>query len=186
MASRYRRYLGPKSVRPILDNPVSSVGFVEPLWLAAGEMTAAHQQEVVIRLIERWPAHEPRKDDPNYHLFQAAKRRLKRQGLLRCVVESDYHYGQIELHHSRVEFAHINDIDLGKFNHAYGLNLTDEQFQEYVEQEGNLEPLCTLHHRGQEGVHSLPEPEWNVLRTSKDPRRVIEALSNNEIPVQKP
>jgi hypothetical protein len=149
-------------------------------------MTAPHEQVVTIRFIERWPEHEPREADPNYHLFRQAKERLKRQGLLVCRVESDYHYGQIELHHSKVEFAHINDIDLDKFNHAYGLHLSDEEFQRYVEQEGNLEPLCTLHHRGQEGVHSLPEPEWNVLRTSTDPRRAIEALQNTLIGVVPP
>lgn len=147
-------------------------------------MTKAHQQRVEIRFIENWPDHEPREQDPNYHLFNEAKRRLKRQGLLRCAVESDYHWGVIELHHSKVEYAHIGDIDLEKFNHAYGLHLTDEEFQQYVEQEGNLEPLCTLHHRGQEGVHSLPEPQWNVLRTSRDPRAVLTAVSNNEIGVQ--
>ena len=146
-------------------------------------VTKAHEQEVQIRFIERWPAHEPREKDPHYKLFHQAKERLKRQGLLKCQVESDYHYGQIELHHDKVEFAHVNDIDLEKFNHAYGLHLTDEAFQEYVEQEGNLEPLCTLHHRGQEGVHSLPEPEWQVLRVSSDPKHVITALSNNEIGV---
>jgi hypothetical protein len=148
--------------------------------------TVAHSQEVQIRFIERWPNHEPRAQDPHYALFHKAKERMKKAGLLKCNVESDYHYGVIELHHDRVEFAHVNDIDLVKFNHAYGLDLTDAQFQEYVEQEGNLEPLCTLHHRGQEGVHSLPEPEWNVLRTSKDPKEVITALSNNEIGVIPP
>lgn len=146
--------------------------------------TPAHEAEVKIRFIERWPAHEPRAKDPHYHLFAQAKARLKRQGLLKCNVLSDYHYGAIELHHDKVEYAHIGDIDLAKFNKAYGLDLTDEQFQEYVEQEGNLEPLCTLHHRGQEGVHSLPEPEWNVLRTSKDPKEAITALANSEIGVQ--
>ena len=149
-------------------------------------MTAEHETTVQIRFIERWPAHEPREKDPNYKLFRKAKARLKRQGLLVCQVESDYHYGAIELHHDKVEFAHINDIDIEKFNNAYGLHLTDAEFQRYVEEEGNLEPLCTLHHRGQEGVHSLPTPEWNVLRTSKDPRHVITALANNEIGVIAP
>ncbi len=146
-------------------------------------MTDAHEAKVTIRLIERWPAHEPREKDPHYKLFHRAKERLKRQGLLVCHVSSDYHVGQIELHHQKIEFAHLNDIDLDKFNEAYGLHLTDEAFQEYVEQEGNLEALCILHHRGQEGVHSLPEPEWNVLRTSKDPKNTITALSNTGIPV---
>ena len=105
-------------------------------------MTDAHQTEVTIRLIERWPNHEPRVSDPHYALFHLAKRRMKKAGLLKCNVVSDYHYGVIELHHQKVEFAHVNDIDLAKFNKAYGLDLDDEQFQEYVEQEGNLEPLC--------------------------------------------
>jgi hypothetical protein len=146
-------------------------------------LSDAHRQVVTIRFIESWPAHEPRESDPNYHLFAAAKRRLERQGLLVCQVESDYHYGLIELHHDKVEYAHIGDIDLDKFNHAYGLNLTDEEFQAYVEGEGNLEPLCTLHHRGQEGIHSLPAPQWNVLRTAKDPRNVLLAQSNSGVPV---
>lgn len=149
-------------------------------------MTDAHEQVVTVRFIERWPAHEPREKDPHYHLFNQARARLKKQGLLKCVVESDYHYGQIELHHSKVEFAHVNDIDLDKFNHLYGLNLSDEEFQAYVEQEGNLEPLCVLHHRGQEGVHSLPEPEWNTLRAAKDPHSMIVAQSNSLIGVIAP
>lgn len=148
-------------------------------------MAKAHETEVTVRFIERWPDHEPREDDPYYHLFHAAKKRMKEMGLLKCNVESDYHYGNIELHHSKVEFAHANDIDIEKFNHAYGLHLNDKEFKEFVEGPGNLEPLCTLHHRGQEGVHSLPEPEWNVLRTAKDPHHVIEAQSNNLIPIQK-
>ena len=147
-------------------------------------MTAAHEQEVTIRLIVRWPAHEPRSSDPNYSLFHKAKARMKAAGLLKCNVESDYHSdGPIELHHSKVEFAHANDIDVDKFNHAYGLHLSDEDFKRYIEEEGNLEPLCTLHHRGQEGIHSLDEPTWNVLRTATDPKHVVEAVSNNEIPV---
>jgi hypothetical protein len=109
---------------------------------------------------------------------------MKKAGLLKCNVESDYHStGPIELHHDKVEFAHANDIDVEKFNRAYGLHLNDEEFKRYIEEEGNLEPLCTLHHRGQEGIHSLDTPTWNVLRTSKNPKEVVEAVSNNEIPV---
>lgn len=91
-------------------------------------MAEAHAATVTVRFIERWPAHEPRESDPNYHLFTQTRRRLKRQGLLKCVLESPYHWGNIELHHSKVEFAHVHDIDLEKFNHAYGLNLSDEEF----------------------------------------------------------
>lgn len=146
-------------------------------------MTDAHEKEVTVRFIERFPAHEPRESDPHYKFFLAAKARMRKQGLLKCNVVSDYHYGGIEVHHSEVEFSHIGDIDLGKFNQLYGLHLDDAAFQQYVEGPGNMEPLCVLHHRGQEGVHSLPEPEWRTLRASKDPKAMIQAQANNLIPV---
>lgn len=147
--------------------------------------TTAHQQEVTIRFIERWPAHEPRKSDPYYRYFAKAKARLKAQGLLKCNVLSDYHEGPIELHHSVIEFAHLNDVDITKLNALFGLSLDDESFRVWAEGPGNLEPLCRLHHRGQEGVHSLPEPEWNTLRVAKNPHEMIVAQTNTLIPVIK-
>jgi hypothetical protein len=156
-------------------------------------MTETHEQLVTIRFIERWPAHEPRENDPNYHFFREAKARLKKAGLLKCVVDSDYHEGPVELHHSVVEFAHINDVSVDRLNAAYGLHLTDEQFQEFVEgvpavnehgeQVNSLEPLCRLHHRGTEGIHSLPTPEWAVLRVAKPGRQIAMARSNTGVPV---
>ena len=102
---------------------------------------------------------------------------------MKCAIDSDYHFGQMEVHHSKVEFAHIPDVDIDKFNRLYGLRLNDTDFAKYIEEEGNAEVLCTLHHRGQEGVHSLPEPEWNALRVAKDPKQMIVAVSNSLIPV---
>lgn len=147
-------------------------------------MTDAHSSNVTIRFIEKYPSHLPREKDPNYKYFHQAHDRLKKAGLLKCNVDSNHHNGQIELHHDKVEFAHINDIDVVKFDEAYGLHLDDAAFQKYVEEEGNLEPLCTEHHRGVSGVHSLPEPEWNVLRISKAGTDILIAQSNSLIPVQ--
>ncbi len=111
--------------------------------------------------------HEPREQDPNYHFFNAARERMKGKGLLKCAI-----FGclltNIELHHSLVEFALQNGVDLVKFNELYGLHLDDEGFAQFIEEEGNLEPLCMMHHRGIMGVHSLPEPQWNALRVWKD------------------
>lgn len=148
-------------------------------------ITPSHSETVAIRFIERWPDHEPRTSDPYYKYFLAAKKRMKAMGLYKCNIDSDYHSGQLEAHHVKIEFAHINDVDIDKFNAAYGLDLTDEQFQEYVEQEGNLEILCALHHRGQEGIHSLPSPEWNALRVAKNGDTIVTVLTNSEIPVIK-
>ena len=147
--------------------------------------TPAHDENVDIRFIERWPEHEPRAKDPYYKYFNQAKARMKKLGLYKCNVPSQYHYGQLEAHHVKVEFAHLNDVDVDKFNQAYGLHLDDDAFKKYVEEEGNLEILCVLHHRGQEGIHSLPDPEWNLLRIAKDTSSPISVLSNSEIPVIK-
>ena len=156
-------------------------------------MTAAHEQVVRINFIERWPEHEPRENDPHYKFFHAAKARMKRQGLLNCNVRSAHHYGAIELHHAACEFAHVNDIDIDRFNALWGLHLDDEQFREFVmgaqftndkgELVNGLEPLCTEHHRGVSGIHSLPSPEWNVLRAAKEDRAILIVQSNSGIGV---
>ncbi len=148
-------------------------------------MTDAHDETVDVRFIERWPEHEPRAKDPYYKYFLASKQRMKKLGLYKCNVDSNYHWGQLEAHHVKIEFAHLNDVDIAKFNKAYGLDLTDDEFKVYVEQEGNLEILCELHHRGQEGIHSLAEPEWNLIRVAKKEQGIITVLSNSEIPVVK-
>jgi hypothetical protein len=150
-------------------------------------LTKAHKQTVQVSYIEMWPDHEPRASDPNYHIFTETKARLKRTGLLKCQVPADDHWGNIELHHDKVEFAHANDIDPAKFELIWGLhmNMSEDEFQKYIEGPGNLEPLCTLHHRGPLGVHSLPAPQWNVMRASRNPGAVFFVERNTGIGVQK-
>ena len=147
---------------------------------------AAHEKIVTVQFIERWQAHPPRKGDPDYKLFNAARRRMKAAGLLVCAISDCNCYGGIELHHSKLEYAHVPDIDLERLNEVYGLHLTDEDFAAWVESPGNLEPLCVGHHRGVYGVHSLPEPEWNAYRVAKATGRIVIAQKNNLIPVTKP
>lgn len=132
-------------------------------------MVDAHSEPLSLHLLCFYPEHEARASDPHYSYFRAAKRRLRAAGLLKCVVSSQQHAGQIELHHDKVEYALQNGVDLDKFNQFYGLHLADEEaFLRFIEEEGNLEPLCTLHHRGLLGVHSLGVPQWNALRVWKD------------------
>jgi hypothetical protein len=93
---------------------------------------------------------------------------MKAAGLLKCSVPTGPHSEQIELHHSHVEFAYQNGVDVPKLNELLGLHLDDEAFKDWIESPENLEPLCSLHHRGAEAVHSLPTPIWNVVRVWKD------------------
>lgn len=132
-------------------------------------VTAAHDQSQTLHLIEHVPPHEPRSSDPHYAIFNQAKARMKRLGLLVCAIPGCTYTGPIELHHDKVEYAFQAGVDLDKFNEAYGLHLTDDEaFRAYIEGPGNLEPLCAVHHRCSEGIHALPGPLWGLLRVWRD------------------
>jgi hypothetical protein len=124
-------------------------------------ITPAHTQTETLKIIEYFPAHEPRKGDPHYPLFNAARKRLKAAGKLvcwRCGTTEN-----IQLHHAICEFALANGVDITKFQHLYPdllTECTDEAFAAFVEGEGNLTPLCQPCHTGAEGIHCLPYPMW--------------------------
>ena len=132
-------------------------------------MVDAHEQKMTLHFTEHVPAHEPRESDPHYHLFDAAKKRIKAMGLWRCAVPVGPHHPQLELHHRLIEFSLQGGVDLDRFNEHYGLHLADdEEFRAYIESPGALEVLCVYHHRTRFGVHVLPGPEWEPLRVWRD------------------
>ena len=128
-------------------------------------MTAAHDQMMTLHIRQHVEAHAPREDDPHYHLFEAAKRRLKSQGLWKCIIDDELCDGQPELHHSVIEFSEANAVDPDKVAQALGLHLENEEdFLAWVESPSNLEVLCVAHHRAGYGIHMLPEPLWQAVR----------------------
>lgn len=127
------------------------------------DLTPAHDQKLTIRLVEHIPPHGPRG-----RAFEQAKKRMKALGLDKCVIEGCDTGAQIEYHHTIIEHAWQGGVDVDKLNKAYGLHLTDEEFAAWVQSPGNLEPLCSVHHRTQIGVHALPEPLWNLVRVWRD------------------
>ena len=128
-------------------------------------MVEAHDQRLTLHLLTHVPEHEPREDDPHYHLFDQVKARMKRQGLLQCVINDHYCSGNVELHHSHIEYSQAGGMDLDKVNSAFGLHLDDDDdFAEWINSPGNLEPLCEVHHRTHFGVHVIPGPLWEPLR----------------------
>jgi hypothetical protein len=135
---------------------------------AADNVTEAHDQGMTVHILTHVPEHQPREDDPHYHLFNQAKARMKRQGLWKCAINDDYCAGNIELHHSHIEFSQVGSSDLKKVNEAFGLHLdSDDDFQSWIESPGNLEALCEVHHRTHYGVHVIPGPLWEPLRYRK-------------------
>jgi len=131
-------------------------------------MTDAHSEHLTLHMITNVPEHAPRETDPHYNMFNEAKARIKRQGLWKCVVNDDLCSGEAELHHSTIEFSQIKNTDPVKVAQAFGLHFeNDEDFQAWIESPGNLEVLCTAHHRTRFGIHELPEPLWSALRFRK-------------------
>ena len=130
-----------------------------------GPITADHEQMMTIHVETHVPDHAPREDDPHYHLFEQAKARLKRQGLWKCMINDDLCSGEPELHHTFIEFSQINDVDPKKVQEALGLHFdSDEAFQQWAESPGNLEVLCSGHHRAHYGIHVIPGPLWEAIR----------------------
>lgn len=133
-----------------------------------GKPVAAHDQMLTLHLMQHVEEHEPRESDPHYHLFDAAKRRLKAAGLWKCVIDDELCGGQPELHHSHVEFSAATQVDSHKVEQALGLHFEDDEaFQTWIESPGNLEVLCSNHHRTRYGIHVLPEPLWQNVRFHK-------------------
>src|SRR5690348_14803325 len=110
------------------------------------DLVPAHDQRQTIHLTLHVEAHEPRRGDPHYSLFEQARARLKKLGLLVCAIASPMCSGPVELHHSHVEFSLITMVDPAKVARACGLHFDDdEDFQRWIESPGNLEPLCANH-----------------------------------------
>jgi len=131
-------------------------------------MTDAHKEQLNLSLVVSTPKHEPRESDPHYKLFNQAKARIKKQGLWKCTINDDLCSGEPELHHSHIEFSQINNMDEKKIEEAFGLHFeSDEEFQIWIESPGNLEVLCTAHHRTLFGIHAIPAPLWETFRYRK-------------------
>lgn len=131
-------------------------------------MTEAHDQTLTLHVLCHIPEHAPRASDPHYKAFNAARRRMKKAGLLVCAVPACRYAGPIELHHSKVEFSLQAGVDINKFNEVYGLHLDDDSFADFINGPGNLEPLCAVHHRTHLGIHALPGPLWDAMRVWRD------------------
>jgi len=132
-------------------------------------MTDAHDQNMTLHILAHIPEHDPRESDPNYKYFLQAKKKIKTAGLWKCVINDDLCGGEPELHHTHVEFSQIPNADIKKIEAYFGLNFKDDaEFQQWLESPGNLEVLCTNHHRTHYGIHTLPHALWETMRFRKN------------------
>lgn len=134
-------------------------------------MTAAHEQKITHEYWISYPAHPARQDDPHYKDFEAYRNRTK--ATAKCSIgehRNDFSEckGELELHHSHVEFSLQNGVNLSWLEKDYpGISNPDE-VGAWVESANNLEWLCENHHRGPGGVHTATASDFEATKYVHD------------------
>jgi hypothetical protein len=128
-------------------------------------MVREHDQLMTHRYIIHYPEHEPRAGDPNYVDFNAYRRRTKAGA--RCAIGAhrlDFTecQGGLELHHSHIEFALLNSVELKWLEIDYPGVSDPDVVGAWVESAANLDWLCLWHHRGAGGVHNLAASDYEA------------------------
>ena len=160
-----------------------------------------------------YPKHGPRRTDPHYRIFHAARRHLvdklgvgcwiggATKAQLKAGLPADHRcYGarELEAHHDIAEFAALNEVDWQKVAADFprlSIN-SEEDFLRAAESDGGLRILCDKHHRSpHHGIHAITEPLWKLDRYARDdwsftdggyrlPRRAIQDGNTDQAPVR--
>lgn len=132
-------------------------------------MTDAHKQAITHHYTVVYPDHAPRESDPHYVDFEAYRRKTQATAVCAFAVatgvstECDTTH-PLELHHSHVEFALQNGIDLAVLERDYPGISDPANVGAWVESAANLEWLCLRHHRGHAGKHSAAFADYEAQR----------------------
>lgn len=130
-------------------------------------MTDAHEQAETHRYLMHYPAHPPRNEDPHYKDFEEYRRKTK--ATAKCALgahRDDFSEcgGELELHHSHIEFSLQNGVDLAWLERDYPGVSDPDSVGAWVESADNLEWLCEVHHRGPGGVHTAAASDFEAER----------------------
>jgi hypothetical protein len=110
-----------------------------------------------------YPDHEPRSDDPHYRDFEAYRRKTKDKAQCAMFFLGECK-GGLELHHSHIEFALINAVDLSLLERDYPGVSNPDEVGAWVESAANLLWLCQWHHRSVAGVHRADASNYEAQR----------------------
>jgi hypothetical protein len=136
--------------------------------------TPAHDQKVTHSYVVKYPAHEPRESDVHYKDFHHYREATK-AGALCAIGEHRGDYSEcyppkehwptgLQLHHSHIEFAVQNAIDLAWLEKDYPGVSDPDLVGAWVESGANLLWLCERHHIGDDGVHVLTSSDYEAER----------------------
>lgn len=136
--------------------------------------TPAHDQTETHRYVIRYPEHEPRESDPHYvdfhHYRESTKATAKcavgehRDDYSECHPPPEHWPTGLQLHHSHIEFALQNGVDLKWLEKDYPGVSNPTEVGAWVESAANLTWLCEKHHIGENGVHVLTSSDYEAER----------------------
>jgi len=132
-------------------------------------MVDAHLQNISHQYTMHYPEHDARTDDPNYRDFEAFRK--KTHATAQCAIgahRNDFSECSLdqplELHHSHIEFALQNGVDLKWLESDYPGVSDPLTVGAWVESADNLVWLCEHHHRGAGGVHTASSSDYEAAR----------------------
>ena len=129
----------------------------------------AHKQAMSHRYFVDYPDHGPRESDPYYSDFHAYKATRRAAGTYRCDFSFEHRAGDtsecapgtvpLECHHSHIEWAMLNEVDLELLERDYP-GVSSMPVGKWVESAANLMLLCVVHHRTTAGVHKISYSDY--------------------------
>lgn len=125
----------------------------------------AHSQQISNHYEMLYPEHPARQHDPHYRDFEAYRRRTRPTAKCQFGIDRDDFSecaGGLELHHSHIEFALQNGVDLKLLEGKYPGVSDPDQIGAWVESADNLVWYCAFHHRGHGGVHKAAVSDYEA------------------------
>lgn len=107
-----------------------------------------------------YPPHDPRHASPAYTRLHHLLVIHRNEPCWICGIRHS-EGGAMETHHSHIEWAAVNGVDLAKVMADFP-KITDEAaMREWLDSEGNMLVLCAACHRGAyTGIHMISYPSW--------------------------
>lgn len=141
---------------------------------------AAHDQATTHKYVVHFPPHFPRETDPHYKDFDHYHRKNRatarcyvgeRIGFQDCrdaqgkpvVIDDKGQMSGMELHHSHIEFATQQGVDLKALEKDYPGVSNPDEVGAWVESGLNFRWLCVEHHRTNAGgAHAVSHSDWEA------------------------
>jgi hypothetical protein len=168
---QFREFLGndPQGASLIaLVVPLLIMAEQGPEGLSLGELHRTLVEDIF------YPAHEPRQASGEYrrvhhHLVVELDEEcwicgVRHSDVLQMPAAEQRHW-QLETHHSEIEWAAANGVDLALVMRDFPALQDREALRSWLDSEGNMLVLCATHHRGSRtGIHSISYPAWKLQR----------------------